>query len=137
MPKNVLVQQFMSAQPITVRHDELLERVQDLMRKNSIRHLPVLREAQLYGLISDRDVKMALALRGADPKKMTAGDIASTDVYTTHPESPLARVASEMADKHYGSCVVTNKNEVVGILTSVDLARALSAVINGELFKSA
>ena len=67
---------------------------------------------------------MALALRGADPKKMTAGDIASTDVYTTHPESPLARVASEMADKHYGSCVVTQKNEVVGILTSVDLARA-------------
>ena len=30
MPKNVLVQQFMSAQPITVRHDELLERVQEL-----------------------------------------------------------------------------------------------------------
>lgn len=132
MSKTVLVQQFMTAQPITVRHDDLLERAQDVLRKNSIRHLPVVRDGVLYGLMSDRDLKMALALRGADPKKMTAGDIASTDVYTTHPDSPLARVAAEMAEKHYGSCVVTEKNEVVGILTSVDLARALSQILSGD-----
>jgi acetoin utilization protein AcuB len=59
----------------------------------------------------------------------------STEVYAVHPESPLDEVASEMASKKYGSAVVLQNGKVVGIVTTVDLCRALAELLHGRLAK--
>ena len=127
---DILVKQYMTPQPLTVTSDESLEQAVEMMKRNGIRHLPVLKNGELLGVLSDRDVKTAAGVRGADPKRMQVADVCSNDAYVTHPDAHLKYVAQEMADKRYGSTVVMQTGQVVGIVTTTDIARALAQTLS-------
>ena len=129
--KKHVVDDYFTASPYTVQADDDVQRAQELMSQHGIRHLPVMDHGELGGVLSDRDIKAALALKGASTKRLRCADIASEGAYVTHPGSALELVAREMAEKHYGSAVVTDKGEVVGIFTTTDACRALADVLTG------
>lgn len=128
LPKHK-VEDFFTESPISVHADDEVDRAQEIMSSKGIRHLPVTDDGKLVGVLSDRDIKTALGFKGASTKRLKCGDICSNDVYVTHRESPLEVVARELADKHYGSAVVTEKDEIVGIFTTTDACRALATVL--------
>lgn len=128
LPKKT-IEDYYTASPVTVRASDDLDRAQELMTDKGIRHLPVLDGGELVGVLSDRDIKAALAIKGATTKRISCGDIATEGTYVTRPGSPLQVVAREMAEKHYGSAVVTENDEVVGIFTTTDACRALADVL--------
>ncbi|HZS42142.1 MAG TPA: CBS domain-containing protein [Polyangia bacterium] len=51
------------------------------------------------------------------------------DPFTITPDSSLEWVALEMAEHKFGSVVVVEHNEVVGVLTTVDALRALQDLL--------
>ncbi len=62
--RNTLVRELMSPNPVTITPDEPIEACMTLMTERRIRHLPVLSEGRLTGLVSIGDiVKMLLAER--------------------------------------------------------------------------
>lgn len=128
LPKHK-VEDFYTASPISVHADDDVHRAQELMSTNGIRHLPVTDGGELIGVLSDRDIKTALGFKGASTKRLHCGDVCSNEVYVTHRDSPLELVARELADKHYGSAIVTEKDEIVGIFTTTDACRALADVL--------
>jgi acetoin utilization protein AcuB len=128
LPKHT-VQDFYTQSPYTVDGDDNVDRAQELMTSKGIRHLPVTSDGKLVGVLSDRDIKTALTFKGASSKRLRCADLCTEHVYVTHRDSPLAAVAGELASKHYGSAVVTEKDEVVGIFTTTDACRALSEVL--------
>ncbi len=123
------VRDVMTPSAITVAAADNLHDAQEVMSRNGIRHLPVLDGANLVGVLSDRDIAVALSFKGNNPKNTTAAEVAARDIYVTHPASPLAEVAAEMADKRYGSAVVTDGGDVVGIFTTTDACRALGQIL--------
>jgi acetoin utilization protein AcuB len=60
-----------------------------MMRRYQIRHLPVLREGKLVGMLSQRDLHFMETLSGVDPEKVPVGDAMSTDTYTVGPRAAL------------------------------------------------
>jgi acetoin utilization protein AcuB len=68
-----------------------------------------------------------------DPNTTTAADAMSSEVYKVSPESPLDGVVKEMASRKYGSAVVVSNNKVVGVLTTVDVCRALGELLSTRL----
>jgi len=58
------VSKLMSRKLITVTPDDSVERAVQLLRQRGVRHLLVLKDGRLVGIISDRDLKRAL-----DPAK--------------------------------------------------------------------
>jgi acetoin utilization protein AcuB len=114
----------------TIQGEKTLKDAVLLMGKDKIRHLPVTLDGQVIGIISDRDIKAALGLIGVDPAKTLIKDVCKEVVYTVGPDLPLDTLADTMAEKHYGSAVVMQNNKLVGIITLVDLCKALSFIIN-------
>jgi len=120
----------------TVGRNDTLSLADDLMRADRIRHLPVLDEGALCGLVSRRDM-----FRGALAAALGYGDVAqrklldtllvkevmTTEVLTTSPETPLREAARTMLDRKIGCLPVLKDGRLVGILTEGDFVRACAS----------
>jgi acetoin utilization protein AcuB len=123
------VQKFMTRAPYTVRFDQPLSVAHQLMREHDIRHLPVLQEGKLAGLLSQRDLYLIESFRDVDPAQVAVSEAMSTEVYAVGVRASVRKVAAEMAMHKYGSAVVMDREIIVGVFTTVDALAALSALL--------
>ncbi len=123
-----LIQKYMTSMPHTIGADQTIKTAKKMMSEYGIRHLPVLKGSELVGLLSDRDVSLAGNFEGSADTKVD--DVMMTMTYSVKPDAPLNHVASEMAERKYGSAIVKQENgKIVGIFTAVDALRVLSDVL--------
>ncbi|HKU44050.1 MAG TPA: CBS domain-containing protein [Polyangiales bacterium] len=127
------VQKYMTVSPYTVGADQTLAHAHALLREHRIRHLPVLRGGELVGMLTQRDLALIETLKDVDPRTIQVEEAMSPGVYEVSPDAPLDEVVAEMALKKYGSAVVVQNNKVVGIFTTIDVCRALSALLQSRL----
>ena len=104
-----------------------------MMREHGVRHLPVLHGGKLLGMLTERDLQLVESLVGVDPTKEKVEDAMSTVVYSVSPDAPLDQVVATMAEHKYGSAVVMQNDEVVGIFTTVDVCRAFAELLHTRL----
>ncbi len=126
---------FMTPFPYTVDADAPLAVAHRLMREHNFRHLPVTSGGALVGILTDRDIKLIL---GPDFGGASEQELKVRDAYVERPcvvpaSTPVAVVASTMAEHHIGSAIVTKNDKLVGIFTVTDACRALARVLgSGE-----
>jgi CBS domain-containing protein len=111
--------------------DDLLEAA-DRLHASGVRHLPVVADGELLGMLSDRDVRRGLArLVRADRRAEAAGsariprlrveDLMSTPCETIQRDRPLRAAAKVMLSNRIGALVVQHGARTVGIITQTDL----------------
>ncbi len=109
--------------PITVDTQTTVEQAIELMKINSIRHLPVVDTLnQLHGLLTLSDLKQALipSMLG----DLTLEDMMIKNPLTVNPDDDI-EIAAQLIYKHKVSGLpVTQKRKLVGILTESDILRA-------------
>lgn len=127
------VQKYMTKVPKSIGFDRPLSQAMEVMQELRIRHLPVLKGGQLVGILTDRDIKLVTSFEKVDPSMMTVDEACTFDPYMTRPDSPLNEVAAHMAEKKYGCALVVDNNKLVGILTEVDVCRALAELLETRL----
>jgi acetoin utilization protein AcuB len=127
------VRKYMSTSPHTIGADQTMAHAHDVMRKHGIRHLPVLTGRRLVGLLSDGDLHLIETLRDVDPRKVQVEEAMSDTVYSVTPATPLDEVVKEMARHKYGSAVVMDNGNVVGVFTTVDACQAFAEMLHGRL----
>jgi acetoin utilization protein AcuB len=122
------IRDFMTSMPGTIDADRTLEQAREVMFRFNARHLPVLRDDKLVGIISQRDIAIAESL-GRLGNAHTVEDAMSSPAFTCGPEAHLHAVATEMAEHKYGTAVVVEREHplhVIGLFTTVDALRALA-----------
>ena len=122
----------MTVVPHSIGNDQSLATARDLMKHHGIRHLPVLEGGKICGILTDRDIKMALGFQGVNPIITRVQDIALEDPYTVSPDAKLDEVAATLADKRLGSALVVDHDHLVGIFTTTDALKALSDVLKTQ-----
>lgn len=122
------ISKYMTTTPLAINSEAPLMEAIDAMNKHKIRHLPVIKAGKVFGLLSDRDLKSIMQYSGANPKSMKVGDVCTDEPFITRPEALLNEVASEMADKKFGSALVIDNGKLVGIFTATDACQALSEI---------
>ena len=130
------VMKFMTVMPHTIGAEETLSAAHNLMKKFQIRHLPVISAGQITGVISDRDVKMALSIRGVEAEKTTVEEISSHEVFLVKPDNKLDDVVKTMSEKKIGSVLVVDHHRLVGIFTTTDALNALNELLHTRLSHS-
>jgi acetoin utilization protein AcuB len=101
-----------------------------LCRVRRIRHLPVLDEGRLVGVVSDRDLRSATPALG-DPARAAAlgeilvEDVMARDVVTARPDDPIDAAANTMRERAINCLPVLEGDELVGIVTSTDVMESL------------
>ncbi len=127
------IQKYMNTTPLTIQSNATLEEAFKLMKSNHIRHLPVMDNETLIGIISERDIFVAEALKNVDVFKVKVEDIVKKETYHVSPDTPTDAVVMEMAANKYGSALITQNKKLVGIFTNVDAMRAFAEVL--ELYR--
>lgn len=118
------IQKLMTFMPHTIKWDASLAEALDLMTEQGMRHLPVLNDGRLVGIISNRDIQFASVFQGVSPMKVE--DVMTPNPYVVVPEAPLDQVVLKMAENKYGCAIVAQTNgKVVGIFTANDGLRIL------------
>lgn len=126
---NLTVQQFMTRSPHTIEHDQTLAAAHRIMRDYDIRHLPVVQAGKLVGIVSQRDLHIIASLKDVDSDAVKVSEAMSTEVYTVSPGTSVREVASEMATQKYGSAVVMEETNVIGVFTTVDALGVLYGLL--------
>ena len=129
------IQKYMTTLPFTIGQEQPMTLAHRMMREHQIRHLPVLHDARIVGVISDRDLNLIETLRDVDPKVVTVEDAMTQQPYVVAPDTALDEVVLTMAEKKYGCAIVAQHNHVVGIFTTVDACRAFAELLHTRLAK--
>lgn len=124
----MLVSNRMTRDPVTVTEDDLLIQARLKMQKGSFRQLPVVRDGQLVGIITDRDMREH------------SGYLDRTEVKAAMSKKPLVvapattlEAASQLLLKHkIGGLPVVENGRLVGIITRSDVLQAFLDVMGAS-----
>ncbi|MCK5377497.1 MAG: CBS domain-containing protein [Acidobacteria bacterium] len=133
MPEDLKVRDLMSTDVVTLTEDETLAHAQRCMAQGRIRHLPVVRERCLVGLITHRDLLAASFSIFAEVKADEQRRVFSTvpvveamhrDVVTVSPDLGVSQAARILLENKYGCLpVVDEAGDLLGIVTEADFLR--------------
>lgn len=132
-----MVSGWMTGRPETVRPDQPVLEAYALMCSLGIRHVPVVEKGRLVGILSDRDLlkRGPLGGGGQDGQRlaklfaMPVHEIMTCDeLKTATPMTTLQEAAFTMAETRTSALPVLDGENLVGIITSHDLLRALSGM---------
>ena len=102
----------------------------EYMKRCHIRHLPVVAEGRIVGLISERDIEAA---DSSERSRLCVADRMSARPFVVSETSSLAEAVEIMARKKYGSVLVKNaKEDLVGIFTVTDALFLLSELLQNQ-----
>lgn len=139
MPAPKLVREIMTQQVTSLNHDAKLLDAVLLLRSSGYRHVPVVSEGRLVGLLSDRDVQVASpSMFGTiSPEEYNrifettpVSKVMARDPVTVKPTTPVKEVVQIMHDRKFGAVpVVEGDNKLVGIVTTTDLLDVLHTLL--------
>lgn len=129
LPANMPVEEFTTPDPITATEDIALDDLNTMMCELGIRHLPVLRDGVVVGVISDRDVRLFTGFPVAEKRHICAADIMSREPMTVSSKMPLDEVAFIMSENKIGSVIVLEDGEFLGVFTATDALNALIEIV--------
>ena len=111
----------------TVTEDETLALARQLMLWRGIRHLPVVRQGRVVGILSERDVLSRLSLEaGRHTIEGSVEDAMRHPVESIEPSAPLADAAAKMSVQKLGCLPVVREGELLGIVTSTDVLGSIA-----------
>jgi acetoin utilization protein AcuB len=126
------IHRFMTPTPHTISTRQTLAEAHQTMRERGVRHLPVVSDGKLVGVVSQRDLYLLETLRGVDVGREMVEEAMSDEPFVVAPDAPLDEVAEAMANSKHGSALVVERAALVGIFTSTDALRALVALLRGS-----
>lgn len=117
------VDELMTRRLVTLKEDADLNRIDDLLKLNHIRHLPIVRDGKLVGLVTHRDLLRAQARLRAG-HGVTASEVMTREVETLSPDTSVRHAINRLLDGKFGCMpVVDAAGTLLGLVTETDLAR--------------
>jgi acetoin utilization protein AcuB len=139
MSKPTFLHEIMTTSVTTLPHDGSLLNAALLMRQTDLRHLPVVKNGAVIGLLSDRDVNRAAPSRFGPLsqeeynqifKNTPIEKVMTKDPYTAPPDTPVRNVVHVPCERKIGAGpVVTETGALVGIVTRADLLDLLQSLL--------
>jgi len=132
------IAEVMSRTLVTLTPEQTLRDAVELLRSKHIRHLPVVENSKLIGIVTDRDVKRATPslLSGVDRDEYDRvldetkiAQIMTREPMTVTPESGLKAAVKIFIDRKVGALPVVSGSQLVGIITEIDLLRLFHGML--------
>ncbi len=144
------IRDCMSVFLISIGPFETVARAFEIMSVNHIRHLPIIEDGNLLGIVSWSDV---LEVRPSDPAnrldlegvtaelaRLTVSSVMTRELITVHPNQPLGHAAELMLEHKIGALpVLDTEQKVVGLVTESNIFRKIARCWreDNELFSGA
>lgn len=120
----------MQLEVTTVPPELSLQQAHRLMLDLGVRHLPVVSAGKLAGILSDRDVLLACSQDKAREfvyPTVTVGEVMTPRPQVASPDVHIAGLAKMMVEGKIDALpIVSEENELLGLVTSTDLMLLLT-----------
>lgn len=129
----LLMRDWMAREVLTLGPEASAFDALRLLHDRRIRHIPVVEDDRLVGIVSDRDIRDASPPLG-DPQRVSVlkrarlEDVMTRKVITASLEDTIVHGAQEMYERKIESLPVVSGEKLLGIVTSADVMRALTAL---------
>ena len=135
MKKRTPVSTIMTKKVLTLNTNDNLATAESLFKKNKIRHIPVVENDAIKGMLSYTDllrISFADAVdENEDTIETTVYDMFSieqvmvSNVISVKPDNTIKEVAEILAEKEFHALPVVDNDKLVGIVTTTDLIKYL------------
>ena len=134
------VSEIMRSEFVSLELADKLDFAQQIMQLGRIRHLPVLSQGRVVGIVSNRDLlaaslskvlQLAREQRHSFLGMVEVAEVMTKEVETVPPETTLEEAARLMLRRKIGCLIVTKEDCLpLGLVTETDLLR--EAYLPGE-----
>ncbi|WP_142785349.1 CBS domain-containing protein [Changchengzhania lutea] len=135
MIRKAPVSMIMTENVITLNRGDSLEKAEQLFKKNKIRHIPVVTNQVIIGMLSYTDLlrlSFADVTDDLDDEKgvliynmFTIDQVMKKKIESVSSSNSIKEVAEILAGKEFHALPVVDNNKLVGIVTTTDLIRYL------------
>ena len=136
--KEMFVKEVMSRSVVTLTPEQTLREAINLLQSKRIRHLPVIGDSKVVGIVTDRDVKRATPslLSGIDRDEYervlettTVAHFMTREPLTVTPNTRLKAAVQIFLERKVGALLVVDDGHLVGILTDIDILRVVHEML--------
>lgn len=137
----MLVQDFMTKNPITIEPDATFPQAISVIRKQKIRHLPVAEKGRLIGIVVEKDLlsnqpSPATTLSVYEIysllEALRVRQIMTRPVITVEGDCPIEEAARIMVEHKISCLPIMDGEKLVGIITETDVFKVLVEVLGGQ-----
>lgn len=129
-PVAVLMQPF----PYFAEPNATVAQVWELMKNYNVRHIPIKQKDRVVGIVSERDLRWmgnpSLALPA--PDEIPVSHVMTFNPYLVEIDAPLTDVIKEMTERKIGAAIVVSADRLAGIVTVIDICRALGELLDSK-----
>ncbi|MGH2794790.1 MAG: CBS domain-containing protein [Actinomycetota bacterium] len=117
-----LVKDVMTPDPITIDAKAPIAEAAQKMREADVGPLIVMKDGEVCGVVTDRDITIRAVAEGKDPNSFPVGEICSKEVATVSPRDKVGMAIDLMEKIAVRRLPVVDNHQPVGILSLGDLA---------------
>jgi len=137
----MLAQDYMTKAVVTAHPDDLVVDVRKMMQDEGVRHVPIVEDGGLVGIVSLNSLRDAAPSKATDLSvhevnfllsKMVIKDVMKKDVQTCGPDAHVEDVARIMQTRRIGAMPVVKDGKLKGMLTNDDMFRILMKILGME-----
>ncbi len=134
MKKRTPISQIMTTDVITLNIIDTLETAKELFSKHNIKHIPIVQNKEVIGILSYSDMlRISYAEVSDDDSSVdtfvydmyTIKQVMAKNLFMVPPNSTIKDVAKMLNEKEFHALPVVEDNELVGIVTTTDLINYL------------
>ena len=134
----MLVRDIMSKDLTTLQENEFLLDATLIFSRASCRHVPILRDKKLVGIVTERDLKhyspsILSGIPAEEYNRLMAttplSKIMTRDMITIQPDKSIYEALHILVDRRIGCLPVVENGELKGIITTTDMLRLLSSLL--------
>ncbi len=136
----MLVREWMTEDPVTTTPETSVQDAWKLMKERKIRHLPVIDQGRLVGIVTDRDLRFVLPSPATTLEahelnylldKLPVSEAMTADPMTVGPSVPIPDAVRFLMRARIGAFPVMEDRKLVGILTRQDALKAFLSHVEG------
>jgi acetoin utilization protein AcuB len=126
--KSIMTRTVVSASPDAPVRDAI-----QLLEDSDIRHLPIVEDGRLVGIVSDRDLRLFERERSDELLATPVREVMSHEPVCLEVGESLAAVIDVMLEYKIGALpVVGEEGELVGIISYIDVLRHVRALVSAD-----
>ncbi|MFH1589949.1 MAG: CBS domain-containing protein [archaeon] len=123
MKTGIKVMDAMTNKPVTASSDLSVTECAKLMKKYKVGSLLIKEDAQIIGIITEKDFVIKILAKGKNPEELLARDIMETDLIKISPQEDIYDAMMSMQSNDIRRLPVEEDGKIVGFLTMKDILK--------------
>jgi CBS domain-containing protein len=117
----------MSSPVEEIQSDATIAQAARMMKLSDIGVLPVIKDGDVVGVLTDRDIVIRVISEGLDPQQTYVSEVMSSDIVCCSDDSSVQDAADLMENNQvHRLLVLSDTNETAGIVSIADIVRRIS-----------